>query len=83
MSKENSTNNCLFKIEVKGDDVSLSVEGGARNLAETIANVAIESEEINAVLKAAIMMLIQYEMSQESDSEEFQTPVFSNMVGQA
>jgi len=82
MSDENKNQDCLFKVEVKGEDVSITIEGGARDLAETLANAAIHSEEINTVLKGAMMMLIHYEMSQEEEDEP-QRPVFSGAVGEA
>lgn len=69
MSEKNKLSNCLFSIEVSGDDVSIKVEGSARDLAETVANVASQSEEVNMVLKMAMMMLIQYEMDQDQDEE--------------
>lgn len=81
MSDENRNQDCLFKVEVKGEDVSIAIEGRARDLAETLANAAIHSEEINTVLKGAMMMLIHYEMSQEED--EPQIPAFSGIVGEA
>jgi len=81
MSDENKNQDCLFKVEVKGEDVSIAIEGGARDLAETLANAAIHSEEINIVLKGAMMMLIHYEMNQEED--EPQIPTFSGTVGEA
>ena len=86
MSEETKNNNCLFSIEVLGEDVSIKIEGGSINLAETIANAAAHSEEVNRVLKMAIMMLIEYEMSQNQDEEpqdEPQTPVFGGVMGQA
>ena len=86
MSEETKNNNCLFSIEVLGEEVSIKIEGGSINLAETIANAAARSEEVNRVLKMAIMMLIEYEMSQNQDEEpqdEPQTPVFGGVMGQA
>jgi hypothetical protein len=86
MSEETKNNNCLFSIEVIGDDVSIKIEGGAVNLAETIANAAAHSEEVNRVLKMAMMMLINYEMKLDEDEEpqdEPQTPAFGGVVGQA
>ena len=86
MSEETKNNNCLFSIEVIGEDVSIRIEGGSINLAETIANVATHSEEVNRVLKMAMMMLIEYEMSQNQEEEpqdEPQTPVFGGVMGQA
>jgi hypothetical protein len=86
MSEETKNDNCLFSIEVLGDDVSIKIEGGAINLAETIANASVHSEEVNRILKMAMMMLIEYEMSQNQDEEhqdEPQTPVFGGVVGQA
>lgn len=86
MSEETKNNNCLFSIEVLGEEVSIKIEGGAINLAETIANAATHSEEVNRVLKMAMMMLIDYEMSQNQDEEpqdEPQTPVFGGVMGQA
>ena len=86
MSEETKNNNCLFSIEVLGEEVSIKIEGGSINLAETIANAAAHSEEVNRVLKMAIMMLIEYEMSQNQDEEpqdEPQTPVFGGVMGQA
>lgn len=75
---------CLFHLEVTGEDVKISIEGGARDLAETIANAALHSEEVNMVLKIAMLMLAQHEMSQDEDEEdEPQTPVFGGVVGQA
>jgi hypothetical protein len=86
MSEETTNNNCLFSIEVIGDDVSIKIEGGAINLAETIADAATHSEEVNRVLKMAMMMLINYEMELDQDEEpqdEPQTPVFGGVMGQA
>jgi hypothetical protein len=84
MSEETKNNNCLFSIEVLGEEVSIKIDGGAINLAETIANAATHSEEVNRVLKMAMMMLIEYEMSQdEEDEDEPQTPLFGGVVGQA
>jgi hypothetical protein len=84
MSEETKNNNCLFSIEVIGEDVSIRIEGGSINLAETIANAAAHSEEVNRVLKMAMMMLIQYEMEQdEKNQDEPQTPVFGGVVGEA
>ena len=86
MSEETKNNNCLFSIEVLGEEVSIKIEGSAINLAETIANAATHSEEVNRVLKMAMMMLIDYEMSQNQEEEpqdEPQTPVFGNVMGQA
>jgi hypothetical protein len=86
MSEENKVSNCLFSIEVIGDDVDIKVEGRSRELAETIANAALHSEEVNMVLKMAMMMLIQHEMSQDEDEnkeDEPQTPVFGGVMGQA
>jgi hypothetical protein len=70
MSEETTNSNCLFSIEVIGEDVSIKIEGSAINLAETIANAAAHSEEVNMVLKAAMMMLIQYEMGQDEDEDQ-------------
>jgi uncharacterized protein YxjI len=86
MSEETKNNNCLFSIEVLGEEVSIKIEGSAINLAETIANAATHSEEVNRVLKMAMMMLIDYEMSQNQEEEpqdEPQTPVFGGVMGQA
>jgi hypothetical protein len=86
MSKETKNNNCLFSIEVLGEEVSIKIEGGAINLAETIANAATHSEEVNSVLKMAMMMLIEYEISQNQEEEsqdEPQTPAFGGVMGQA
>jgi uncharacterized protein YxjI len=86
MSEETKNNNCLFSIEVLGEEVSIKIEGSAINLAETIANAATHSEEVNRVLKMAMMMLIEYEMSQNQEEEpqdEPQTPVFGGVMGQA
>jgi hypothetical protein len=86
MSEETKNNNCLFSIEVLGEEVSIKIEGSAINLAETIANAATHSEEVNRVLKMAMMMLIDYEMSQNQEEEpqdEPQTPVFGDVMGQA
>jgi hypothetical protein len=82
MSEKTKLNDCLFSIEVKGDDVSINVEGKARDLAETIANAAIHSDEVNTVLKLATMLLVNYEMEQD-DEDETQTPVFGGVMGQA
>ena len=86
MSEETNNDNCLFSIEVTGEDVNIKVEGGARNLSEAITNVALYSEEVNMILKMAIMMLFQHEMSQNQEEEpqdEPQTPGFGGVMGQA
>lgn len=86
MSEENKVSNCLFSIEVTGEEIDIKVEGSGRDLSETIANAAIHSEEVNMVLKMAMVMLIQHEMSQDQDEEtqdEPQTPVFGDVMGQA
>jgi len=84
MSEETKNSNCLFSIEVIGDDVSIKIEGGAVNLAETIANTAIHSEEVNRILKMAMMMLIHYEMDQDEEpQDEPQTQAFGGIMGHA
>lgn len=86
MSEKTKNDNCLFHIEVAGDELEISVEGSARDLAEIIANAALHSEEVNMVLKIAMLMLAQHEMSQDEDEEpqdEPQTPVFGGVLGQA
>jgi hypothetical protein len=83
MSKENKLGNCLFSIEVNGEEVSIKVEGSARDLAETVANVASQSEEVNMVLKMAMMMLIQHEMESDEDQNEDEIPMFTGPLGQA
>ena len=84
MSQEKK-NDCLFHLEVKGDDVEAKIEGGARDLAELLANAALHSEEINMVLKFAMLMLAQHELSEDEDEDEDepQTNIFGGVVGQA
>jgi hypothetical protein len=84
MSEKNKLGNCLFSIEVTGEEVDIKVEGSARDLSETIANAAIHSEEVNMVLKMAMMMLVQHEMSQDEDQSEDEAPLFTTgPLGQA
>ena len=83
MSQE-TKNDCLFHLEVKGEEVSASIEGKARDIAELLANAALHSEEINMVLKFAMLMLAQHELSEDEDEEdEPQIPAFGGVVGQA
>jgi hypothetical protein len=81
MSQE-TNQDCLFKVEVKGEEVNIACEGGSRDLSVLIAEAAVRSSEINMILKAAMMMIIHHEMEQDED-EEPQTPVFGSVVGQA
>jgi hypothetical protein len=67
---EKINSDCLFRLEAKGEDISASVEGKARDIAELLANAAINSEEINMVLKFAMLMLAQHEMNQDEDEDE-------------
>jgi hypothetical protein len=83
MSQE-TKNDCLFHLEVKGDNVEAKIEGGLRDLAELLANAALHSEEINMVLKYTMLMLAQHELSDEDeDEEEDQASLFGGVVGQA
>jgi hypothetical protein len=66
---EKINNDCLFRLEAIGEDISASVEGKARDIAELLANAAINSEEINMVLKFAMLMLAQHEMGQDEDED--------------
>jgi hypothetical protein len=81
MSQE-TNQDCLFHIESKGEEINISCEGGSRDLSVLIAEAAVRSSEINMVLKAAMMMIIHYEMEQDEDKEP-QTSVFGGVVGQA
>jgi hypothetical protein len=84
MSEKNKLGNCLFSIEVTGEEVDIKVEGSARDLSETIANAAIHSEEVNMVLKMAMMMLIQHEMESDEDQSEDEASLFTTgPLGQA
>jgi hypothetical protein len=71
---ENLLEDCSFQLTVKGGTAALKVEGTLGTLAEAFANVALQHEEFNEVLKMAAYMLFQHDMSQQKPDQEDEVP---------
>lgn len=71
---ENVLEDCSFQLTVKNGTAALKVEGTLGSISEAFANVALQSEEFNEVLKMATFMLFQHDMSQREPDQEDEVP---------
>ncbi len=66
-----------FCITASGDDVSVEIEGGSKDLTNLLATVISESEEIEMVVT---MVLLAVKMSSENkDKEDMLAKMMSSM----
>ena len=65
---ENVLEDCLFQLTVKDGVTALKVEGTLGGISEALANAAVQSPQLEEVLKMVTYMLFQHHMSQQEDS---------------
>lgn len=84
---ENALADCSFSLVMKDGSAALKVEGTLGSLAEAFANVALQSEALNEVIKMTAFMLFQHEMSQSNSLDQEDIPaeaseILENLFGQ-
>ena len=70
---ENKLEDCSFHLAVVDGVTSLKVEGTLGGIAEAFANAALQSPQLDEMLKIATFMLFEHHMAnqnQESESED-------------
>jgi hypothetical protein len=67
---------CSFALSVKDGVTSLKVEGTLGGISEAFANAALQSPQLDEVLKMVTYMLFEHQMTErdESDDEEDDIP---------
>ena len=67
---------CSFALTVKDGVTSLKVEGTLGGISEAFANAALQSPQLDEVLKMVTYMLFEHQMTErdESDDEEDDVP---------
>ena len=61
---------CLFHLTVKDGVTSLKVEGTLGGIAEALANAALQSPQLDEVLKMVTFMLFEHQMADNEDRNE-------------
>ena len=61
---------CSFALSVKDGVTSLKVEGTLGGIAEALANAAIQSPQLDEVLKMVTYMLFEHQMTSNDESDE-------------
>ncbi len=67
---ENGLEDCSFCISVKDGVTSLKAEGTLGGIAEVFANAALQSEQLNELLKIVMFMLAEHELMSAAENEE-------------
>lgn len=67
---ENRLEDCSFHLEVKDGVTSLKVEGTLGGIAEAFANAALQSPQLDEVLKMVTFMLFEHHMATNDKSDE-------------
>ncbi len=84
---ENVLEDCLFHLTVKDGVTSLKVEGTLGGIAEAFANAALQSPQLDEVLKMVTFMLFEHHMSEgeevgtEDDVPAEATEMLKKMFG--
>jgi hypothetical protein len=80
---------CSFHLDVVDGVTSLKVEGTLGGIAEVFANAALQSPQLDEVLKMATFMLFEHSMSNKDESDESEdlvpaeaTEVLKKLFGQ-
>jgi len=61
---------CLFHLTVKDGVTSLKVEGTLGGISEAFANTALQSPQLDEVLKMVTYMLFEHQMADNEDRNE-------------
>ena len=61
---------CLFHLTVKDGVTSLKVEGTLGGISEALANAALQSPQLDEVLKMVTFMLFEHQMADNEDRNE-------------
>lgn len=61
---------CSFALSVKDGVTSLKVEGTLGGIAEALANAALQSPQLDEVLKMVTYMLFEHQMTSNDESDE-------------
>ena len=69
-STDNELEDCSFCIAVKDGVTSLKAEGTLGGLAEVFANAALQSEQLNELLKIVMFMLAEHELAQQAENDD-------------
>jgi len=67
---ENKLEDCSFHLDVVDGVTSLKVEGTLGGIAEVFANAALQSPQLDEVLKMATFMLFEHHMATKDESDE-------------
>jgi hypothetical protein len=67
---ENVLEDCSFQLNVVDGVTSLKVEGTLGGIAEAFANAALQSPQMNEVLKMVTYMLFEHYMATKDESDE-------------
>jgi hypothetical protein len=67
---ENVLEDCSFHLAVVDGVTSLKVEGTLGGIAEALANAALQSPQMDEVLKMATFMLFEHHMATKDESDE-------------
>lgn len=61
---------CSFALSVKDGVTSLKVEGTLGGISEAFANAALQSPQLDEVLKMVTYMLFEHQMTSKDESDE-------------
>ena len=84
---ENTLEDCSFQLNVVDGVTSLKVEGTLGGIAEAFANAALQSPQLDEVLKMVTYMLFEHHMSEgeevgtEDDVSAEATEMLKKMFG--
>jgi hypothetical protein len=72
---ENKLEDCSFQLNVVDGVTSLKVEGTLGGISEAFANAALQSPQLDEVLKMATFMLFEHHMATNDESDESEDDV--------
>ena len=72
---ENTLEDCSFQLNVVGGVTSLKVEGTLGGISEAFANAALQSPQLDEVLKMVTYMLFEHHMVENGESDESEDDV--------
>ena len=72
---ENVLEDCLFHLTVKDGVTSLKVEGTLGGISEALANAALQSPQLDEVLKMVTYMLFEHHMETKGESNDNEVDV--------
>jgi hypothetical protein len=67
---ENKLEDCSFQLNVVDGVTSLKVEGTLGGISEAFANAALQSPQLDEVLKMVTFMLFEHHMADKEESDE-------------